>query len=349
MAHGPSLDKLCKAITNVTKNDETKEEVVQSIAVALNKDRLNPALKTYVDLSRRFKLGEYKAVVEEWEKSQQETHWARKGRQGWTNSMTRTLNAPYSQKTLKCYSCGKLGHLMRKYRSKPAGERPALTEQPVASNTIPAKSDAKNITCFRCHQKRHKSPSCLSRPKGNRRVKIPSDKLLYLQHKELLGKVGKHSMPITCDSGAQVSVAPEESVEENELTGETQVLEDFHTGRVTGNVCNIVFTIAGRPFNKKAVTLPGESLRWTPCMAVPLAPREEMDFILKQMEIKQASDKKETRYLPPVLGDLLISGLMVSEGVVVPPLSMKGVQKTVVEKVRDAISEIVPYEVVTSE
>jgi len=173
----------------------------------------------------------------------------------------------------------------------------------------------KDVICFRCHQKEHKSPNSLSRPKGNRRVKIPSNKLLYLQHNELFGRVGKHSMPITCDSGAQVSVVPEESVEEDELTGETQVLEDFHTGRVTGNVCNVVSTIADRSFRKKAVTL---------SMAIPLTPRNEMDSILKQMEIKEASDKEETRYLPPELkGDFLISELMVSEGVVVPPKSVK--------------------------
>jgi len=68
-------------------------------------------------------------------------------------------------------------------------------------------------------------------------------------------------MPITCDSRAQVSVVPEESVEVDEFTGETQVLEDFHTGKVTGKVCNVVFRITGREFHKKAVTLPGDSLR----------------------------------------------------------------------------------------
>jgi len=131
-------------------------------------------------------------------------------------------------------------------------------------------------------------------------------------------------MPITCDSGAQISVVPEECVEGSEFTGDSQTLEDFHTGKVTGRVCNVVFEIAGRKFPKKAVTLPGELLRWTPCMVIPLAPRTEMDFILEQMAVKEASDREETRYLLPELeGDLLISGLMVSEGVVVHPKPVK--------------------------
>jgi len=64
-------------------------------------------------------------------------------------------------------------------------------------------------------------PNCPNRPKGNRRVKIPSNLLQYLQPNELFGQVGKHAMPITCDSGAQVSVVLEESVECEELMGET--------------------------------------------------------------------------------------------------------------------------------
>jgi len=59
-----------------------------------------------------------------------------------------------------------------------------------------------------------------------------------------------------------------------------------------------------------------------------------MDFVLEQMAVKEASDKEETRYLPPELeGDLLISGLMVSEGVIVPPkpVKVKTVQGPVIE------------------
>jgi len=143
-------------------------------------------------------------------------------------------------------------------------------------------------------------------------------KLLYLQANELFGQVGPYGMPITCDSGAQVSVVPEECVREEEFTGETQLLEDFHTGRVTGRVCQVTFTIAGRPFKKRAVTQPGELLRWTPCMAVPLNPREEMDFVLNQIGVKEAACREETRYLPPTMdGDVLMSGLIVCDGEVV--------------------------------
>jgi len=222
---------------------------------------------------------------------------------------------------------------------------PVAVEAPAAPSRVPSKAD---ITCFRCHHKGHKSPNCPSRPKGNRRVKLLSEKLLYLQSNELFGQVGRHSMPITCDSCAEVSVVPEESVEEEELTGETQILEDFHTGRVEGNVCNVGLTIAGRSFRKRAVTLPGEMVtlpgemvRWTPFMAIPLAPRDEMEFILTQMEIKEAANKEETRYHPPTLdGDVLASNLMMSEGVVVHQKVMKAVQEGLVDKRSEVVGDV---------
>jgi len=126
-------------------------------------------------------------------------------------------------------------------------------------------------------------------------------------------------MPITCDSGAQISVVPEECVTPDEFTGEVQEIEDFHTGRVTGRVCQIAFTIAGKEFRKKAVTQPGELLRWTPCMAVLLSPRGEMEFILGLIEEKEAVSREDICYLPPSLRDgMVVSGVMAYDGKVVP-------------------------------
>jgi len=268
--HGSA--KMLRLIETVAGEAENKREMAQSFAVALIRDHLNPQLKNYMDTSRRFGFKEFLETCEEWERSQPRgTSCYKKTRVSSVAQGRVQGSNPYPvKKPLTCFTCGKTGHMSRECQSHPQGEAvtaPVVAEAPAA----PAGTQKKNnVTCFRCHQKGHKSPYCPSRPKSNRRVKLQSDKLLYLQPNELFGQVGRHSMPITCDSGAQISVAPEESVEASEFTGETQTLEDFHTGKVTGRICNVIFTIAGKQFPKRAVTLPGELLRWTLCMAVPL-------------------------------------------------------------------------------
>jgi len=68
-------------------------------------------------------------------------------------------------------------------------------------------------------------------------------------------------------------------------------------------------------------------------MSVPLAPKDEMEFILDQIAVKEAAGKEETRYLPPTMdGDLLVSGVMVSEGVVVQKKVAKAAESEVVDK-----------------
>jgi len=49
---------------------------------------------------------------------------------------------------------------------------------------------------------------------------IPRDKVIQLKLNEMLGFIGGHILPITCDSGANVTVVPEECVQPDQFTGE---------------------------------------------------------------------------------------------------------------------------------
>jgi len=98
---------------------------------------------------------------------------------------------------------------------------PTESEMPAARGKAPKKAE---VTCFTCHLKGHKSLQCTSKRKGNRKVRLPDDKLEILQHEELFGRVGKYGMSITCDTGAQISVVPRECVEPQQFTGVRQAV-----------------------------------------------------------------------------------------------------------------------------
>ena len=110
------------------------------------------------------------------------------------------------------------------------------------------------MTCFSCHQKGLKSPQCPDKQNKVRRVQIP---VVPLRNNELFRSVGKHSMPITCDSGAVITVILEECVEGDQFTGGTCEVDSFNRVRSTGRLCNVTITIAGRQYYRQAVTQPG--------------------------------------------------------------------------------------------
>ena len=92
------------------------------------------------------------------------------------------------------------------------------------------------VTCYNCRQRGHIAPNCPKRNNKVKRVKVCKDQIVSLRRNEIFGVVGPHRMPVTCDTGAEVTVVPEECVEPHQKTGETCVLRmlysDHHCGRL---------------------------------------------------------------------------------------------------------------------
>ena len=84
-----------------------------------------------------------------------------------------------------------------------------------------------------------------------------------LKNNVLFGSVGEHCMPITCDSGADITIVPEECVREEQFYGGTCEIDTFNKVRTRGKRCSVSVNIAGREFQRQALnqerTFPGRS------------------------------------------------------------------------------------------
>jgi len=99
---------------------------------------------------------------------------------------------------------------------------------------------------------------------------------MSLASEEVFGYIGKWGMSITIDTGAQVSIVPIECIEAKQLLGTKQKVRSFQGEMVEGELCNVEFTIGDKILQREAVAIKGELINWTPCLRVPLSPREDL-------------------------------------------------------------------------
>ena len=61
-------------------------------------------------------------------------------------------------------------------------------------------------------------------------IHIPINLVVPLKQNEVFGKIEGHVLPVTCDSGADIMIVPDECIGESQFTGET-VLSILLTGQ----------------------------------------------------------------------------------------------------------------------
>ena len=173
------------------------------------------------------------------------------------------------------------------------------------------------ITCFKCRQQGHISPNCPNRT---------TQKVKRLRSNEAFGAVGPYRMPITCDTGADITVVPEEAVQQHEFTGESCELRSFNNGKSLGKRCIVNISVGEHRFTREAVTQPGQALGWSICLSLNLADSSDKAFLQDQITRRANMTEQDFLYVPPQVREgFLVSGIPVGEAHVVKAVRQKPV------------------------
>ena len=261
-----ALLKIAKLLKRVAKDAKTEEEIYSYITVAMAIWSLNPEFKQYLDLRGKLDLDSVSNMIGEWETSNPGMSiWDFKKKCPIDRQALRK-SQPYVKKSGECYFCGKPGHFAQDCRTTLFKERQSVQEnslegqvarRELGSEKPVPKRDLSEVTCYTCRQKGHMSPNCPKRANKVKRVKVSEDQIVSLRRNEVFGSVGPHRMPVTCDTGAEITVVPAECVEPHQKTGEKCVLRSFNDAKITGECCTVDITVGDSIFRKKAVTQPG--------------------------------------------------------------------------------------------
>ena len=94
------------------------------------------------------------------------------------------------------------------------------------------------------------------------RVLIPEDKIVHLAANDVMGKIADTRIPMTFDTGAQISLVPIELVKEDEFTWETSKFKGVTTDGSwsEGKVALVTFSVGTDRFLSRAVALPEKLL-----------------------------------------------------------------------------------------
>ena len=325
-------DKLIRWIDKMMEGAETDRNKKERIAMGALRSYMVPELKSYMDLSKPTNKPEFDALTEQWVRSQPfrrsmykttgSYRYSSQARDSFGHSSTSSFASGSTKKPVTCYACGKVGHMSRDCRSKPL-------ESHKQTSTSISPAEVKPLVCFSCHEVGHKSPQCPKRNKDRvKKVLIQEDQIAHLANNDVMAIVGGVRIPMTFDTGAQISLVPIELVRPDEFTGETLRFKGVLSKQSwsEGKVATVTMSVGNQLFQSRALALPGEELDWTALLSVNISDREKMSRIIKITEEKENLPEADMHYLPPHVKDGQVQGaVLVSEG-------------EVVEKTEDSVS-----------
>jgi len=202
----------------IVEGCKTIKEAVGAMDRARMRSYLNPQLREFLD-SREVKSStQMVARVCEWKANTYDQLSVFSNPGG--RRMNMSSQGKANRKPGECFLCGKPGHFAKECRS--AGKAPAASGS--TSSPVPTvKPDPKTFKCYGCGEVGHKRPDCPNKPKRNKKVKVTTCK--DLGHNDTMAMVGGVCIPITLDTGADITLLPAELDCVREYTGKTALVK----------------------------------------------------------------------------------------------------------------------------
>jgi len=173
--------------------------------------------------------------------------------------------------------------------------------------------------------------------------------MLALKRNEVFGFIEGHGRAITCDMGADVTVVAEECIQPQHFTGQQCELKAFNDTKTTGRWCTVEIKIGDKTFQKRAVTQPGEDIRWSACLSLDMADQEEGQFLVDKLWKRAAMSEEQTYYLPPEVRDgVVMSGILATDDTVVKKTTTGSSEVEEVKKQPQECDEV-PVQAMTME
>ena len=204
-----------------------------------------------------------------------------------------------------CYHCRDRGHR--------AVNCPKQTKQQ-DTTTLDRKQ---TVTCFSCGNKGHYSTECPSKTvakkdedsvkKQNRkekpakRVQVVEQTILQQEDDSgdlniMIGRVGDKTYPFVLDSGARITVVPEEALHDTAIRNETIRIGDANGGVKTRRLADVLLTLGRRQLTQRVAIAPAESLDGKVLLSLDFTKDEDIaiidEFRKNKREVRAVATRK---------------------------------------------------------
>ena len=159
------------------------------------------------------------------------------------------------------------------------------------------------VKCYGCGEVGHKKPDCPNKNKKATMVNVGPSRVL--RRNEMLATVSGISMPVTLDTGAEVSVLPEQADCVLTYMGEKVTLIgvfDNLTSR-RAPLAEAELTIGGEVINTIAAMVPGDYINWEGALAFNTDDSNSLNSLNRLNNVRLKTYKDGRTYSPIMVTD----------------------------------------------